>query len=54
MMKGTPRELKLTINGRVYELTVKPKTLLVEVLRNELKLMGTRIACPHQPHPQSW
>jgi carbon-monoxide dehydrogenase small subunit len=45
VMKGTPRELKLTINGKVYELMVKPKTLLVDVLRKELKLTGTRIGC---------
>jgi carbon-monoxide dehydrogenase small subunit len=44
-MKGTPKELKLTVNGKVYELMVKPKTLLVDVLRKELKLTGTRIGC---------
>ena len=39
------KELKLTINGQPYELYVKPKTLLVEVLRNELGLTGTKRAC---------
>jgi carbon-monoxide dehydrogenase small subunit len=38
-------ELKLTVNGKPYELMVKPKTLLVEVLRNELKLTGTKQGC---------
>ena len=44
-MKGEARELRLTVNGKPYELKVKPKTLLVEVLRNELKLTGTKIGC---------
>ena len=44
-MKGEARELRLTVNGKPYELKVKPKVLLVEVLRNELKLTGTKIGC---------
>jgi carbon-monoxide dehydrogenase small subunit len=44
-MKGEMMELKLTVNGKPYELMVKPKTLLVEVLRNELKLTGTKQGC---------
>jgi len=44
-MKGEPKELKLTVNGKPYELRVKPKTLLVELLRNELKLTGTKVGC---------
>ena len=44
-MKGEPKELKLIVNGKPYELKVKPKTLLVELLRNELKLTGTKIGC---------
>jgi carbon-monoxide dehydrogenase small subunit len=44
-MKGETKELKLTVNGKSYELMVKPKTLLVEVLRNELKLTGTKTGC---------
>ena len=39
------KELKLTVNGQPYELYVKPKTLLVEVLRNELGLTGTKRGC---------
>jgi len=39
------KELKLTVNGQPYEFYVKPKTLLVEVLRNELGLTGTKRAC---------
>ncbi len=39
------KQLKFTVNGKQYELEVKPKTLLVEVLRDELKLTGTKIGC---------
>lgn len=44
-MKGELKELKLTINGKTYEFKVKPKTLLVDLLRQELKLTGTKIGC---------
>jgi aerobic-type carbon monoxide dehydrogenase small subunit (CoxS/CutS family) len=39
------KELRLTVNGQPYELYVKPKTLLVEVLRNNLGLTGTKRSC---------
>jgi len=39
------KELKLTVNGQPYELYINPKTLLVEVLRNELGLTGTKRGC---------
>lgn len=44
-MKDELKELKLTVNGEPYELKVKAKTLLVELLRNELKLTGTKVGC---------
>jgi carbon-monoxide dehydrogenase small subunit len=44
-MKGEPQELKLTVNGKVYELKVRPKTLLNDVLRKDLKLTGTKRGC---------
>ena len=44
-MKGEPKELKFTVNGKPYELKVKPKTLLVDLLRNDLKLTGTKVGC---------
>lgn len=44
-MKGELKELKLTVNGRSCVLKVKPKTLLVDVLRKELKLTGTKVGC---------
>jgi carbon-monoxide dehydrogenase small subunit len=39
------KELKLTVNGQPYELYVNPKTLLVQVLRDELGLTGTKRGC---------
>jgi carbon-monoxide dehydrogenase small subunit len=44
-MKGELKELKLTVNGKPYESKVKANTLLVELLRNELKLTGTKVGC---------
>ncbi len=44
-MKGELKELKFTVNGEAYELKVKPKTLLVDLLRKELKLTGTKQGC---------
>jgi carbon-monoxide dehydrogenase small subunit len=39
------QELKLTVNGQPYEVYVKPKTLLVQVLRDHLGLTGTKRGC---------
>jgi len=39
------KELRLTVNGQSYELYVEPKTLLVEVIRNQLGLTGTKRGC---------
>jgi carbon-monoxide dehydrogenase small subunit len=44
-MKDELKELKLTVNGKPYEFRVKPKTLLVDLLRQELRLTGTKIGC---------
>ena len=41
MKKG----LRLTVNGYPYELYVRPKTLLVEVLRDHVGLTGTKRGC---------
>ena len=37
--------LTLTVNGRAVEVTSDPQTPLAYVLRNELKLKGTKIGC---------
>ena len=39
------KEIKLTVNGEPREAAVKPGTLLAELLRNELWLTGTKMAC---------
>ncbi len=38
-------ELRLTVNGQPYELYIKPKKLLAEVLRDELGFTGTKRGC---------
>src|SRR5512136_1453585 len=44
-MKGEPKELKVKVNGKLYALKVKPKALLSDILRNDLKLTGTKRGC---------
>jgi carbon-monoxide dehydrogenase small subunit len=39
------RLLTLTVNGQKYELTINPKTLLVEVIRDHVGLTGTKRGC---------
>jgi carbon-monoxide dehydrogenase small subunit len=38
-------EIKLTVNGQVYEAHITPKTTLLDLLRNELGLTGTNKGC---------
>lgn len=39
--------IKLTVNGKVVERLVEPRTTLADFLRNELRLTGTHIGCEH-------
>jgi len=39
------REIKLKVNGLLYELAVKSNQTLAEVLRDNLGLLGTKIGC---------
>jgi aerobic-type carbon monoxide dehydrogenase small subunit (CoxS/CutS family) len=39
------KELKFMVNGESYDLWIEPKTLLVQVLRDELGFKGTKRAC---------
>ena len=39
------RLLQLTVNGEYHELYISPKRLLVEILRDELGLTGTKRGC---------
>lgn len=38
-------EIRLVINGDPYEVVVKPKETLLDVLRNKLNLTGTKKGC---------
>lgn len=39
------RNIHLEINGQAYELTVPAKKLLIDLLREDLGLTGTKISC---------
>ena len=39
--------ITLTVNGREYRLSVEPRRLLVDVLRDDFGLTGTHIGCEH-------
>ena len=41
------QEMTLTVNGHRYTLAVEPRRLLVDVLRDDLGLVGTHIGCEH-------
>ena len=41
------QEITLTVNRREHTLTVEPRRLLVDVLREDLGLPGTHIGCEH-------
>ena len=37
--------LQLTVNGKPYAVEVEPRTLLVELIREQLNLTGTHVGC---------
>src|ERR1700746_3240521 len=37
--------IQLKVNGKPYSLAIEPRTLLVELLREELNLTGTHVGC---------
>ena len=37
--------LSLTVNGRAVSVTVDPRTLLVQLIREQLQLTGTHVGC---------
>ena len=39
------REVKLTVNGEIYELEVENRRTLLEVIREDLHLLGTKKIC---------
>ncbi len=44
-MKKTKHKIGLTVNGKPYSFSVEPNTTLMELLRSELKLGGTKEGC---------
>ncbi|NMH97801.1 (2Fe-2S)-binding protein [Pseudonocardia acidicola] len=38
-------KITVTVNGVVHERTVEPRTLLVDLVRDELRLTGTHVGC---------
>jgi aerobic-type carbon monoxide dehydrogenase small subunit (CoxS/CutS family) len=40
-------DIELTVNGRTSSLSVEPRKLLVDVLREDLGLTGTHVGCEH-------
>ena len=42
-----PVALTLTVNGATYAVTVPPRKLLSDVLRDDLGLTGTHVGCEH-------
>ncbi|WP_066383179.1 (2Fe-2S)-binding protein [Neobacillus mesonae] len=47
MSHSNLRNLTLTVNGKEYNVTVEPRMLLSDVLRDELGLTGTHVGCEH-------
>ena len=45
MEKMTTHTLTITLNGEEVTVLVKPSAMLVEVLRDQLELTGTKVAC---------
>ena len=46
-MASEKHRLRLTVNGRGREAEVEPRMLLVDFLRQELRLTGTHVGCAH-------
>ena len=44
-MSDETQTVRLTVNGQAHERDVEPRTLLVDVLRDELHLTGTHVGC---------
>ena len=40
-------EVSFTVNGRPYRITVEPRTLLSDALRQQCSLTGTHVGCEH-------
>lgn len=38
-------DISFTVNGEIYEISVKSETLLLDAIRDKLNLTGTKVAC---------
>lgn len=47
MKNMEPQDITLTVNGRNHEIKVVPRRLLVDALREDLRLTGTHVGCEH-------
>ena len=47
MIRVERHDIELTVNGRTSHLSVEPRKLLVDVLREDLGLTGTHVGCEH-------
>lgn len=47
MAQSNLRNIALTVNGKEYNVSVEPRMLLSDVLRDELGLTGTHVGCEH-------
>jgi aerobic carbon-monoxide dehydrogenase small subunit len=41
------RDIRVTVNGKIFELAVEPRLLLADFLRQSLGLTGTHVGCEH-------
>ncbi|MEL6945661.1 MAG: (2Fe-2S)-binding protein, partial [Bacteroidota bacterium] len=39
------KEISLVVNGQQHNVEVEPRTLLVQFLREQLRLTGTHVGC---------
>jgi carbon-monoxide dehydrogenase small subunit len=44
---STRQIVRFTVNGKVHETAVEPRTTLADCLRHDLKLTGTHVGCEH-------
>ena len=44
-MSHSTEPLALTVNGRAVKVNVDPRTLLVQLIRDQLHLTGTHVGC---------
>jgi aerobic-type carbon monoxide dehydrogenase small subunit (CoxS/CutS family) len=44
-MDSAKKVINVKVNGEEYQLSIKPRTTLLQLLRNELRLTGTKQAC---------